>query len=303
MKPVIIDKNLCTGCGICVKVCPYRAIELEGGSAEYILDNCFCCSHCQSVCPEGAVGVSGLQPVVDTIIDRLEGVNDSRSDSTSSLLRLMADRRSCRNYKDKDVPLEILRDLVQVGITAPSGTNCQNWNFVILEGRKDVMAFGSLIGQYFKSLNRLAESRVLRFFTKVFTNGGLNRYHENHYESVKEAMDDWDERGEDRLFHGATAAILVTAKKDASCPAEDAMLATGNILLAAHSMGLGTCLIGFAVEAVRRDKNIGRTLLIPNDEQLYAVIAMGYPKISYIRPAGRKKVIPRIFKFDKDRES
>ena len=57
----------------------------------------------------------------------------------------------------------------------------------------------------------------------------------------------------DRLFHGAAAAILVTGRRQASCPAEDALLATQNILLAAHAMGLGSCLIGFAVEAMRRD--------------------------------------------------
>lgn len=302
MKPVIINKELCTGCGICVAVCPYKAIGLEGGSAEYLLESCFCCAHCQSVCPEGAVSVPGLHFPVE-MLNNHEGEQSIESESTRSLIRLMAGRRSCRNYRNKDVPVEILEDLIQIGITAPSGTNCQDWNFVILPSRGDVMAFGSFIGHYFKRLNRLAESGLLRFFTGLFTNGGLNRYYENHYDSVKEAMEDWDEKGEDRLFHGAKAAILVTAKKHSSCPAEDAMLATGNILLAAHSMGLGTCLIGFAVEAMRRDKNIGKKLMIPDDEQLYAVIALGYPKISYLRPAGRKKVTPRVFRFDKAEES
>ncbi len=54
------------------------------------------------------------------------------------------------------------------------------------------------------------------------------------------------EKGKDLLFHGAPAAIIVASKEEASCPSEDSLLATQNILLGAHSLGLGTCLVGFA---------------------------------------------------------
>ena len=40
---------------------------------------------------------------------------------------------------------------------------------------------------------------------------------------------------------------FVATAPGASSPKEDALLASQNILLAAHAMGLGTCLIGFAV--------------------------------------------------------
>ena len=92
------------------------------------------------------------------------------------------------------------------------------------------------------------------------------------------------------------AAILVTGKKDASCPAEDALLATQNILLAAHAMGLGSCLIGFVVEAMRRDAKLRRQIGIADDEEIYSVIALGYPAVNYLRPANRKVVVPRIVK-------
>ncbi len=303
MKPVLINRQLCIGCGLCVEVCPYRAIELEDGVAEYTLESCFTCGHCLAVCPEGAVQIVDHFFPVEEIAAGLEGAPpDSARHLTKQLVDIMAGRRSCRNYLDQAVPLSALKDLVAIGITAPSGTNCQPWNFTLLPSRDDVLKFGSLIGAYFKHLNTLAENKLLRLVTRAFTKGGLNRYYDNHYHSVKEAIEDWDERGEDRLFHGATAAILVTAKKNASCPAEDTLLATQNILLAAHAMGLGTCLIGFAVEAAKRDKSIGRTLEIPDDENLYAVIALGHPKVVFPRPAVRKKVLPRVFRFDKGDE-
>ena len=76
---------------------------------------------------------------------------------------------------------------------------------------------------------------------------------------------------------------------------EDAMLATQNILLAAHSMGLGSCLIGFAVEAMRNDPRIKPFIKIPAEETVYAVIALGYPDEAYRRLTGRKKAVVRYF--------
>lgn len=304
MKPVIIDATACSGCGHCTEVCPYKALTLREGAAAYIVEDCFLCGHCQAVCPDNAIAIPHLsRSPGDVLHEKYGNEGDRPCMGTGPLIDLMSSRRSCRNYKKKNVPLETLEELVQVGITAPSGTNCQAWNFIILPRRDDVFNFGTLVGDYFKKLNRLAESWWLRSLEKLFMGGGLDRYYHNHYDSVKEALQDWDDTGEDRLFHGAQAAILVTVKKDASCPAEDALLATQNILLAAHSMGLGTCLIGFAVEAVRRDKSIREKLILPEDEELYAVIAIGHPKISYLRSAGRKKVVPRVFRFDKTQEN
>jgi nitroreductase len=74
---------------------------------------------------------------------------------------------------------------------------------------------------------------------------------------------------------------------------EDALLATQNILLGAHSMGLGTCLVGFAVAAMQKDSRIKVALGIPPEEPVYAVIALGYPDEVYQRTAGRKKPVVR----------
>ena len=59
------------------------------------------------------------------------------------------------------------------------------------------------------------------------------------------------------------------------------MLAAQNILLAAYSMGLGSCLIGMAVEAMKNDRKLQRVIGIPDEETVYAVIALGYPNEFY----------------------
>ncbi len=60
-------------------------------------------------------------------------------------------------------------------------------------------------------------------------------------------------------------------------------------------MGLGTCLIGFAVAALKRDPSLARFMNIPKDEAIYAVIALGYPDERYVRTTGRKKTTLRFF--------
>ena len=113
--------------------------------------------------------------------------------------------------------------------------------------------------------------------------------------TVKQGLDDWEKLGRDRLFHGAPAVIIVRSKPDGSCPMEDALLATQNILLAAHCTGLGTCLIGYAVSVLAEDRTITRNIGIPDEESVHAVIALGYPDENYQTLIGRKKVVPRYF--------
>ena len=189
----------------------------------------------------------------------------------------------------------MLEDLIKIGITAPSGTNSQAWTFTILPTRKAVTSFAEQIASYFRRLNAAAEKTILRIFLRLIGKGELDAYYRGYYKKVKEALAKWDGSGKDLLFHGSTAAIVVGSKPGASCPAEDALLATQNILLAAHSMGLGSCLIGYAVAAMKKDRSIQQAVGIPSEEEIHAVIALGYSGEVYQRTAGRKKVTPRYF--------
>ena len=295
MEQVKIDTKKCTGCGICVQLCPYRAIALVDGSAAYIARECFLCGHCQAACPEAAVELPGrpLALGLTTVAEKNDLIPPGAA-NVAELVGLMRSRRSCRKYRRDPVPLPILEDLARIGTSAPSGTNSQSCKFIIVPTGADTPALGGLVADYYRRLNRLAVNPFLRFITRITGHASLTRYYRRYHDSVAEALQAWDDRGEDRLFHGAAAAILVTGNGAASCPAEDALLATQNILLAAHGLGLGSCLIGFVVEAMRRDPRLRKKVGISAGEEVYSVIALGYPAVHFFRPANRMVVQPRI---------
>jgi nitroreductase/NAD-dependent dihydropyrimidine dehydrogenase PreA subunit len=293
----IIDKEKCTGCGLCIEICPSQAISLANGKAKITGDCSFSCDHCAAICPAEAILVTSLEDKASefTTFQQDKHWLPPGETDTAELVRLMRSRRSVRIYQEKSVAPEILTDLVKIGTTAPSGTNSQRWTFTIIPDRHSMVEFGHLVAAFYRKLNRLAARSWLRKLLKLFGSGELDFYYREYYQRIEAGLDAWEKEGKDILFHGAPAAILIGARPGASCPREDALLASQNILLAAHAMGLGTCLIGFAVEAMKRDKKIKSTLVIPADEAVYAVIVIGYPAISFQRPAGRKTNIVRYF--------
>jgi len=297
-----INQDLCTGCGLCVQVCPAGTLTIRDGKAEVTGSRSLNCGHCHAICPHAAITVGAIDPDMSRFhnFECAQGWLRYGDYDTSGLVRLMASRRSCRNFSEKQIDRSILEDLVKVGCTAPSGTNSQAWTFTILPNREAVMALGQCVLGFYVKLNSLARSRILRSFLKLIGKPELDSYYRGYYDSVKEGLEEFERTGRDLLFHGAPSAIVVGCKNHATLPKEDALLAMQNILLAAHSMGLGSCLIGMAVEAMKRDIRIQRAIGIPHDEEVYAIVALGYAAEIYQRPAGRKRPTFRYFESQSD---
>ncbi|RZN47580.1 4Fe-4S dicluster domain-containing protein [archaeon] len=58
MPKVIVDEDLCTGCGICIDECPSEVFDLEDDIARPVrVDDCTVCRLCEMDCPSEAIVV------------------------------------------------------------------------------------------------------------------------------------------------------------------------------------------------------------------------------------------------------
>ncbi len=52
-----IDQEKCSGCGLCVDICPLEAISLENDKAKVDKDTCTECGQCVDECPNKAISI------------------------------------------------------------------------------------------------------------------------------------------------------------------------------------------------------------------------------------------------------
>ena len=96
-------------------------------------------------------------------------------------------------------------------------------------------------------------------------------------------------------FYGAPAVLLVLAKKNTPFTVADGSLSMGNMMLAAHALGLGSCWINRAKEEFESEegKEILRSLGVEGEYEGVGHCIVGYPAGNLPKAAPRKN--SRVF--------
>lgn len=70
-----VNKEMCTGCELCLEICPVEAIALSNGEASINDDLCVRCGQCHDACPEEAVRHDGerIPEEIAANLDRTRG--------------------------------------------------------------------------------------------------------------------------------------------------------------------------------------------------------------------------------------
>ena len=94
--------------------------------------------------------------------------------------------------------------------------------------------------------------------------------------------------GREHVLHNAPAVIFFHADERIIGADINAQLAIQNAALMAYAQGLGSFYTGYLVGAIQRDKSIRQLVNLPQHHQVYAGLAVGYPRFKYKKWIERK---------------
>ena len=164
-------------------------------------------------------------------------------------MKNLLERRSIRKYKDTQVPDELLEQVLEAGLYAPTGMNRQN---IIMVAVRD----------------KQTRDRMMRLNAAVM--GSQND-----------------------PFYGAPCVIVVLGDPENYPVVENGSLVLGNLMNAAHAVGLGSCWIHRARQTFETEegKALLRTWGLKDTLVGIGTCILGYPDEE---PAPRPRLEGRI---------
>lgn len=191
----------------------------------------------------------------------------------SAVLENILTRRSVRSFQDREIPKEDFQQILTAGSYAPTGMGLQSWQFTATQN-PSVMA----------EINEALRQALLATPILPDTYPYLASL-------IKKAVDP-----ECNFLYHAPAYVLVSNVKDNRNAIPDCALAIGNMMLAAHDLGIGSCwlnqLPGMTHQPVIRA--LMDRLDIPEDHLIFGSVVLGYPAKDPKPAAPRKDVIRMI---------
>lgn len=166
-------------------------------------------------------------------------------------------RRSIRSFEERQIPAESLDQILLAGTYAPSGRSLQTWKFTAVQNPQVLVCINA----------------ALREALRAVTIGPDTHPYVAHLKAKAEREDS------EFLFHTPTYVIVSNDRENVNALADSAV-AMQNMMLAAHSFGIGSCwlnhLPGLTHHPVIR--SMMKELDIPNCHDIYGTLALGWPK-------------------------
>jgi nitroreductase/Pyruvate/2-oxoacid:ferredoxin oxidoreductase delta subunit len=287
MSKIAIISESCDGCDTCLLACPKIIYVKKEGSAvpEVVHDElCGSCGHCVALCPHGAI------THLDFPQASIRAIDQKILPSAAQIVELLRARRSMRVFADRPVERERIERIIDGAHLAPTAHNSQSTEFIVVQERQVLNQIVDLTARFFAHVMKLLRNPLIRNFYLLFAR--------NLAESAIDSMPDFKRivaaagENKDLILHGAPCLILFHAARNVSFANANANLALQNATLVSQGLGLGSFYTGYVVVACERDGSIPRLLSLPNNHQVYAGLALGYPRLQFTNWIQRRP--PRI---------
>jgi len=198
--------------------------------------------------------------------------------SEMSLLDGVNSLRSVRKFKPDPIPEDKLKIVLQSASKAASGSNTQPWEFVVVRDPK-VKA-------------RLKEPMLRTWLEKLAGGSGVSARMRDVYDEATEMLQNTEK-----------VPVIVYCCVDLNRVGKSEEVryasiypAVQNFMLAAHSLGLATCLTVHGSTPTRGEPEVKKVLGIPEHVKIACLVYVGYPAVRLGSP--RRKPVERFVHYD-----
>ena len=180
---------------------------------------------------------------------------------SNETIRILLERASCRNFRDQEIPDEIMNEILDAGVHAPTGGNLQPYSIIMIRSDATRDKLAQMCGQRF-----MADAPVNLIFCI-----------------------DWH-----RLERWAALELAPFTARDSFrhfwISFQDTIICAQNICTAADALGLGSVYIGTIMDFMPEIADICQ---LPKGVLPVVLLCLGYPKsgLKVRRILDRKMVV------------
>jgi len=180
---------------------------------------------------------------------------------------LLRRRRSIREFEERDIPPDVVMEIIRESCLAPSAMDGQPWRFVVVHNRRWIKRISDESKKnHLRDIANNPSSPLIRYVDRL----------------RDEAFS---------VFYNAPCLVFIVGPRNVPSLAVDCALAASYFMFAATARGLGTCWVGLGANISNR--KMLEAIGIPGDCRIIAPLILGYP-LSIPDPLDREE--PKILK-------
>ena len=278
---ISVDSEKCNGCGLCAIVCKDFSLVMENGKA--VTSNepafgCFACGQCMAICPTEAIKIEGrfLTPA-----DIFKLPPKSEKATHESLFKLLQSRRSTRDFKEKEVSPQLIHEIIRTALTAPMGVPPSDVSVLVINGKEKVRKFSEDFCNFLEKMQWMSSKWFLTLM-RPFLGKETDELFRSFMRPLMDKYISEMKKGNNYVTYDAPV-VMYFYGSPYSDPADPIVSAT-YAMIAAESMGLGSCMLGAIHPFIQSGKAARKfrekwNIRYKSREGLFLIL--GYPKIRF----------------------
>ena len=210
------------------------------------------------------------------------------------VLKEIQERFSIRNFADKQIPDEVLKEILEAGRLALSWINTQPWHFIAVKDARNKLL-----------LSQLAHGQKHVEFAPVVVVccGDKSAWEKENFRETMQKRGFPEERIEILLNNPIFNPTLISEDAVMTRTLEELTYAIGYMTLEAKAHGVGSCIIG----AIGNDLTgsvpevyelTKKTLDLPEDLTIITLLLLGYPAETQEKPVRIRKSFDEVVSYE-----